>query len=358
MAVNKAVLAIALAAGVVGMAFVLRGGESFKPHGEGPGEGSVKVNRRHGADVVLSIAPGAPASMRAQATQLAPRVSPLVAEYVTASEYASLVSRLDGRARSPEETWVLAEILSRCDQFARVRRARTSPLPDRRMLEESFAASLSLKDPLREKRIQAHNATTVERCAGVRDPKPKEVSTLWAEAAAAGDPKARMRILWAELNAEKRRVDRPRLPDGRMIVDSARFSDGLRAGLESGDPHAMMLAATILTDPQGTLSLRAGPEELPVDSDVFWRAIRTLGCELGIPCGPGNEDLNLACAYYAACDARDLREYYFFYALTPHQSQLMNQYVEGLRNLVRTRDWSHFSVQSGTPVAYNPALRP
>src|SRR5260221_8735523 len=64
-------------------------------------------------DAVLSIAPRTQSAAASIASNA--RLSPLMQEYRAAKSYAALHARLSkSQARSPEEEWVLAQILKSC----------------------------------------------------------------------------------------------------------------------------------------------------------------------------------------------------------------------------------------------------
>ena len=340
------VLGVVLAAAVLGTVIYLRGGVSLREPGAEPGRGKVMVTRRQGLDAVLSITPNAAVERTASGDELSPRVSPLMQELATTRDYRGLLQRIESSAaRTPEQDWVQAEILSRCATQVAMRAAqpKDGASAGREEALKSFSASLSEKDPARDKRIEAMKAVTSDRCDGVRMPRPGETAELVAKAAAAGDPKARVALLREQVFADMGK------PGASRNIDTSRHLGGIKAAFESGDPVAMLAASNLLSLPGGNVSLRAGEHEIPVDHGTFRRAVQALGCELGVPCGPGSEALATACAYQGACDVRDLRDYYLFYGLSPHQSQLLAQYVGGLRRVVRSRDWTFFNIRTGVP---------
>jgi len=340
------VLGIALAAGVLGSVIYLRGGVVQRDAGAEPmKKAHVEVKRRYAPETVLDITPHAAVEKTASGRELSPRGSPLVQEYRAARQYAALAARLDGKSpRSPEENWLLAEILEQCGfaAAARAPRPKEDPRPTREDMVRNFVSSLSEKDPHRDKRIAAYTTRIADRCDGVRAPRPNEPHALRQAAAAQGEIKARIRLARDDTFA-------PSAKTGLWQPDVAKHEGVVRAALESGEPYAIQVAAGLLEYPHGNLTALVGANDMPVVEGVFRRAALALSCELGADCGPGSQSLMTACADHGACDVRDLREYYFFYGLSPHQSQLMNEYVEALRNVVRSRDWSRIRLATRVP---------
>ena len=342
-------LALALAAGMLAMVIVLRGGVDLREGAAEAPRGTVTVTRRHGPETVLDIKPQAGMARVAGGQALAPRGSALIQEYRVTRQFGALFARLDARSpRTAEESWLLAEILERCTRMllgpAGV--PSTAPTPDREKSLKTFAETLSEKDPLRDKRLEAFKAVTADRCEGVRAARPNETRELRQAAAAAGDAKARIRLIHDEVMAPPPPQQPGSTPPRR---DVARHLDGIRAAMESGEPNAIGHAANLLTMWSSDLSVRTGPEELPLNADLFRRAATVIGCELGANCGRGSDDMLYACAFHRACDVADLHEYYFFYALSPQQSQLMTQYAEAIRAVVTSHDWSRFAMRPGVP---------
>ena len=342
------VLGAALAATVLGVVIYLRGGVAHREVATESARGKVMVTRRYAPDAVLNITPHAAVDRVATGKELSPRGSPLIQEYRATRQYAALAARLDAKSpRSPEENWLLAEILEWCGAVAMARtpRSKDHVPPTREEMIKNFADNLSEKDPHREKRIAAFSSRNVDRCEGVRAASPNELRDLRQAAAAEGEIKARIRLARDDVFSG---------PSGKTVgflryPDVAKHVDVIRAAFESGEPYAMQVAVGLLNLSQGNLTARVGPNEMPVAGDVLYRAALALSCELGVDCGPGSESLLDACAQQGACDVRDLREYYFFYAMSPHQSQMMNQYVEALRGVVRSRDWSQIRLVDSVP---------
>lgn len=352
-------LGLALAAGFLAMALFLRGGESLRePTPAKVAKASVQVNRRHDPEVVLAIVPGV-ASAGAVAQQPAaarPARSALLAEFAAARDFKPIYERLAAAAaRTPEEDWLLARIAELCNRRVALRtnEVREGLEDALEQAKEVFEASLPPKDPHRARRVAAFERLTADRCAGLPAVKvaPHRIRALYQAAADRGDPKAQVELALLDIRAAQSNPYRPRGPGGNVPVANAARLEVLKAALESGDPQAVIRGAEALVDPAGAIGLRAGARELPVDQAAFRNAAALLACDLGYPCGPEHETLLRACALAGQCEARDLREFFLFYASTPHQSQLMAEYHAALARVVQARDWSHFVFHRGAPFA-------
>jgi hypothetical protein len=358
---KRALLVLGLIVGVMAAVMVLRGGRELRP------EASAEMAREHVAearmatplrpDAVLAISPRAPAP-RAQPITPPSKQSPLMQEFHAAKAYQALYERLHGaQRRTAEETWVLAKMLDECAKVAD-RRVFAKPL----LLGDAdakarFEASLSPKDPRRDKRIAAFDAVNVDRCMGLRDipTTEKEIRGLLAEAASAGDPKASADLVRSDLVAQVKD------PSGQLVFEPGRFpsmSDAqvetLRRSVESGDPDALVAAIETFGLPMANLTLRAGPDEGAVDTAALSNAARLVACDLGVPCGADSRFLLSACAWQGRCDAQSLREYLFYYGMSPETSQQVAQYQSALVRAMNAHDWSYFTFFRGP----RPGLAP
>lgn len=337
------VLIVAVMAGVM----VVRGGRELRP------EASAQIEREHAlegrpgarlaADAVLSISPRV-AGMSSGAMPAVPRLSPAMHEFTFTRAYKPIHDRLKAAdRRTPEETWILAKILDDCAKVA-----DRQDLAKRSMLggdaRGRFVASLSPKDPRREQRIAAFDAINADRCEGLRDAKTteKEIRDLLAQSASAGDPKAAADLVFKDLLARSKDANgRFRVENGAMITDAE--IETLKRSMESGDPQALTEAVRTFILPLGNLSLRAGPDQRPIDATALYGATQLVACDLGAACGPDSPALLKACALHGQCDAASFREYLFYYAMPPESSQQVAQYYSYFTQAVKNHDWSAFT---------------
>jgi hypothetical protein len=359
--VKRGVVVLILIVAVMAGVMIVRGGRELRP------EATAEMAREHVAearmatplrpDAVLAISPRAPAP-RAQPITPPSKQSPLMREFRAAKAYQVLYERLHGaQRRTAEETWVLAKMLDECAKVA------DRPVFAKPLLlggadaKARFEASLSPKDSRRDMRIAAFEEVNSDRCEGLRDvpSTEKEIRVLLTEAAAAGDPKAAADLVKSDLLAQLKD------PSGRLVFEPGRFPsisdaqvESLRHSIESGDPDALIAAVETFGLPMANLTLRAGPDEGAVDTATLSNAARLVACDLGVPCGADSRFLLNACAWQGRCDAQSLREYLFYYGMSPETSQQVAQYQSALVQAVNAHDWSYFTFFRGP----RPGLAP
>jgi hypothetical protein len=280
-------------------------------------------------------------------------MSPLMREATSGGPWKPIYDRLSqSAARTPEESYVLAEILRVCGDAA-----ATVSFPRADMREEakaSFAASISEKDPAREKRVAAWTRMTESRCIGFEGLKTSagEIRALLDKAAAGGDAKARARVvekdIWASVvgpggTMQRTEMSTPSITDAQLAT--------LREAVASNDPQALMIAGRVLSSTMSDLSIRAGPQERPVDPRAFYDAWNLAACDAGYDCGPTSPQMLMACSAQGNCDAQDLREYLFYYNNSPQQSQLVVEYQSQIARAIQTGDWAYFQFVRARPPA-------
>jgi hypothetical protein len=350
---KKALLGIAVAAAVLAAVMRLRGGTDGTP---GPGSRTSPTPAAHSAaarpssELVLSIAPGA-ARNPAPATATRSPMSPLMNEYAKRREYKSIYDRLKASAaRTPEETWVLAQILDSCATV-------TDRNPPRRSgwklggdrARARFVAALGDKAPNRAQRIAAFDRINVDPCAGFEsiESTDGDIRAMLERAAASGDAKAKATLLMKDLESSAR-------PAGMLPTVTDAQLDTFRQVIASGDPRAIVDVVAMFSFFQGNLSVRTGPDEAPLDYLAMHSAATLAACDLGYPCGPDSRFLSEACALSGQCDAASYRDYLFYYMLPPGTSQLADDYHVHLLRAINDADWSYFTFHRGPPPAFAP----
>jgi hypothetical protein len=294
-----------------------------------------------GAAAVLSIDPRTHGIRNAPA---APRAT-VFTEYLGAKAYKALYERLKAspEGQTAEGEYVLYEMLRKCanitDRNQRQPLVRTSE-----QRRDQFLAAIPETDPQRDKRIAAFDNVSANRCAGLENVSitQADLNKLLADAASAGDPKAKALQLEQELWAARR-------ADGRWRSDVAPTDaqiDTLRSSISSKDPEALLIAGRVLSSSWNDFSLRIGADQV-VEQRSFMQAWQLLACDYGYPCDSSNQRLLSACAYQGHCNAQSLPDYIFYYGASPYDSQLLSQYREVLRTAVETGDWSQLSVVRG-----------
>ena len=341
---KRGIVVLGLIVAVMAGVMLVRGGRELRPDAAADIERDHAMQGRPGArlaaDAVLAISPRV-ASPRPGAPAPTPKLSPAMQEYTVAKAYKPIYERLKAApSRSPEETWLLAKIVDDCAAVAG-RDASSTRRPADEEAMARFAATLSPKDPLREKRIAAFGAMNGDRCEGLRDVKAteKDIHDLLAEAAAEGDPKAAADLVQKDVLA-RFKDSNGKFSFAKPVMISDAEIETLKRSMESGDPDALMGATRVFILPIANLSLRVGPDEQPIDMTAWFGATHLMACDLGAPCGPDSREVLNACALQGHCDATNLREYMYYYGMSPAASQQIAQYQAYLAQAVRNRDWS------------------
>ena len=169
---KRGIVVLGLIVAVMAGVMLVRGGRELRPDAAADIERDHAMQGRPGArlaaDAVLAISPRV-ASPRPGAPAPTPKLSPAMQEYTVAKAYKPIYERLKAApSRSPEETWLLAKIVDDCAAVAG-RDASSTRRPADEEAMARFAATLSPKDPLREKRIAAFGAMNGDRCEGQID---------------------------------------------------------------------------------------------------------------------------------------------------------------------------------------------
>jgi len=290
------------------------------------------------ASAVLSIDPRAPGAKTGQAG-----AATLYGEYLKAKQLKPLYDRLKSspEGQRPEGQYLLYEILRRCATVT----DRTTPRPFTRPApkRDEFIASLPATDPQRDKRIAAFEEIDTKRCAGFEGVTitQADLNGLLASAVNGGDPKARAIAMEQELWAERRTGGRNTVTLSDLQVDQ------LRQILSSKDPGAMVVAGRILSNSWHDFGLRIGSDTSLAEPRALYNAWQILACDYGYPCGNDNARLLTECALQGHCQAATLQDYLYYYGGSPHDSQLVMQYQNVLRNAIETGDWSQVSVVRG-----------
>lgn len=300
------------------------------------------------ASAVLAIDPRA-----AGGRPLPPPRATLFNEYLQARSYRALYDRLAGtpEGETAQGKLVMYEILRQCANVTGGRRPgyrQTTPNRD------EFLAGLAPTDPQRDKRIAAFEAFVHDKCAGFQgmDIAHADLMKLLKDAAALGDPGARALALEQELWQARRAGGGRWNRDGGVTLNDDHVQ-ALKELAATRDPEAIRAAGRLLANNWNDYALRVGPGQVPVESRAFMNAWLVLACEYGAPCGTDSPRMLQACAMQGHCDAMNYPDYVYYYGSTPHDSQLLVQYRQMLRQAIETGDWSQLTVVRGQPPGNN-----
>lgn len=277
-----------------------------------------------------------------------PPAPTLFNEYLRAKSYRALYERLatSPEGQTPEGRLVLYEILRQCATITEGRRPGFKPNPPKR---DDFINGIPATDPQREQRIAAFDQYATDFCAGFEGVtlRQADLMKMLGDAAAAGDPRARALAMEQEL-WQARRGGR----DGGVTLTDEQIA-ALRQIAGTRDPEAIRVAGRVLGNSWQDYQVRVGPDQLPVEQRAFMNAWLVLSCEFGAPCGSDTPRMLQACALQGHCNAQSYPEHLYYYGSTPHDSTLLTQYREILRQAIESGNWSQVSVVRGVPPTGN-----
>lgn len=275
-------------------------------------------------------------------------------EYLGSKQLKALYERLKAspEGQAAEGQYVLYEIAKLCATIPDRPRSFAQPARTTDQRKEEFYAALLPNDPLRDKRIAAFEGATANRCQGFEGVTmtQADLNKMLADAANAGDPKARALSIEQEIAAARRGWRDPGTLTDNQI-------DSLKQIVATRDPAAMLTAGRLLSNTYNDITMRVGTEGQVIEPRAMFNAWQVLACDFGYPCGEDNTRLQNACAYQAHCDAASLPDYLYYYGSSPHDSQLLAQYQAILRGAVETGDWSQLSVTRGPRPPGAPTFR-
>ncbi|MEQ1517107.1 MAG: hypothetical protein ABL931_11535, partial [Usitatibacteraceae bacterium] len=162
--------------------------------------------------------------------------------------------------------------------------------------KERFQNRLKLNDPNNDKRIEAFNRVTAlcEGFAGTNI-SAADAAKLYAEAAAAGNPGAKVALAANQLQEQLRAGTARGLEARKLTEDQLAL---VRDGLSSGDPFALQRAGQLLTGMSTQLAdRRLGPAGDPFNPRDWSSAWTLAACDRGANCGADAQRVLNGCAY-------------------------------------------------------------
>ena len=318
--------------------------------GANTGAAAPAQHRRNlSAAAVLAIDPRATPAPAGPAR--ASGASPLEREFSAARNLRTLHERLRTLAHpGAEEAYYLYRIARAC---ATVTDAAMPAMPTRAERRLAFIAGLTESDPYRAQRIAAFDAANADRCEGIAQFSlvVADLDRMLADAAQAGDPKARAALVERQVMEELRRRSGAGAGGAPLRFAAPALSDAqidsLREAIGSGDPEAMRTAGRLFSNSLDELSIRVGPNGEDIDQGAFYGAWRLLACDYGAPCDASSADLLSGCAYEGRCGVNNFADYLYYYGSTPYESQLLDRYRGMLAHTVETGDWSQIRFVRG-----------
>ena len=252
-------------------------------------------------------------------------------EYFTAKGLKPLYDRLaaPGAAASPDAKYYLYRILSGCaTRTDPPGEGRLKSVADQRTRLETQIPAAS-RD--RAKRLAMFDELMVQRCDGMEKvaTTQADLDKLLADAAAAGDPKAKALLAAKDLN----------MPHGDVSIADAQLRTYQEA-VASRDPEAILIAGAALSSTYRDEVTEIGPNHDEMQGRAAYEAWRLVACEFGLECGPNSRQLQSACAFNGQCAASTVPDAVYYYGVTPYEAQLVEQYRQVFRNAASNNDWT------------------
>jgi len=327
--------------------------------GSAPASREADVPARSTAAVLPAPGAAAAANFLRPAKVSLETSTPLARQFAAATHWKPVYERLHGTAegQTPEGQYLLYRILRACATIAE-RKAPRVRAPDPARLEErrqQILASLPEGDPRLAQRLAAFekvNADTCEGFSGVTVTEA-ELAQMLRNAVAGGDPKARAWQVEQDMWQERRAAGAP--GRGGPTLSDPQLA-ALKDAFATKDPEAIAIAGRVLATGFRDISVRAGPDQEPIEHRTFVNAALLLACEYGYPCGENNSRVLNACAYQGHCGVASLPDYLFYYGASPYDAQLLDRYRALLRQAADSGDWSGIAIQRGTRSPNAPSM--
>ena len=210
-----------------------------------------------------------------------------------------------------------------------------------------FQSRLKENDPNNAQRIEAFNRVTAQ-CDGfaATNITAADAARLYAEAAAAGNPGAKVAVAANQFNDQTRAgaargVDARRLTEDQLAL--------VRDGLASGDPFAIQRAGQLLT----WNSTQLVDRRLGAGGDTFsprdWGSAWTLAaCDRGANCSADTQRVLNGCAYQGACGYDSLEAFLQFNELAPNVYLAAQQNRATILDAIAQGRWDWLGIAAGT----------
>ncbi len=215
-----------------------------------------------------------------------------------------------------------------------------------------FQARLKENDPGNAQRIEAFNRVT-ETCEGFGNVNisAAEISKLYREAAALGNPAAKVAVA-SELYRDQARGARG-MEERRMTEEQLAM---VRDGLASGDPFAIENAGRLLTWSSTQLAdRRVGPNGDPFMPRDWGPAWQLAACDRGANCGADSYKVLNGCAYMGACGYDNLETYMQFNELPPNVYAAAMQNRATILDAIAQGRWDWLGIAAGMGRTVVPA---
>lgn len=285
------------------------------------------------------LAPSPPVGVRV----VVPLKSALAIEFEKALQlkpfYDRYMANPDGA--DAETKYFAAVAIETC--VGRARGAQGVTVADR----ERFQNRLKENDPNNQKRVEAFNRVTA-LCDGFAGTTitAADAARLYAEAAAAGNPGAKIAVAANQFNDQARATTARGIEARRLTEDQLSL---VRDGLASGDPFAIQRAGQLLT----LNSTQLVDRRLGASADPFnprdWASAWTLAaCDRGANCGAESSRVLSGCAYQGACGYESLEAYMQFNDLPPNVYLAAQQNRATILDAIAQGRWDWLGIAAGS----------
>jgi hypothetical protein len=213
--------------------------------------------------------------------------------------------------------------------------------------KERFQNRLKENDPNNGQRIEAFNRVTA-LCDGFAGTNitAADAARLYAEAAAAGNPGAKVALAANQFN-DQARAGNARGVEGRRLTEDQLAL--VRDGLSSGDPFAIQRAGQLLTWNSTQLTdRRVGAAGDPFNPRDWGSAWTLAACDRGANCGADAQRVLNGCAYQGACGYQSLEAYMQFNELAPNVYLAAQQNRATILDAIAQGRWDWLGIAAGS----------
>lgn len=212
---------------------------------------------------------------------------------------------------------------------------------------ERFQNRLKINDPNNQQRLEAFNRVTA-MCDGFAGTNitGADAARLYAEAAAAGNPGAKVAVAANQFN-EQARAGNARGVEGRRLTEDQLAL--VRDGLASGDPFAIQRAGQLLTWNSTQLTdRRLGAAGDPFNARDWGSAWTLAACDRGANCSADAQRVLNGCAYQGACGYQSLEAYMQFNELAPNVYLAAQQNRATILDAIAQGRWDWLGIAAGS----------
>lgn len=285
------------------------------------------------------LAPSPPTGVRA----VVPLKSALAIEFENALQLKVFYDRYMANPDSAdaETKYFAAVAIETC--VGRARGAQGVTVADR----ERFQNRLKENDPNNQKRVEAFNRVTA-LCDGFAGTTitAADAARLYAEAAAAGNPGAKVAVAANQFNEQARAATARGVEARRLTEDQLSL---VRDGLASGDPFAIQRAGQLLTlNSTQLVDRRLGASADPFNARDWASAWTLAACDRGANCGAESSRVLSGCAYQGACGYESLEAYMQFNDLPPNVYLAAQQNRAIILDAIAQGRWDWLGIAAGS----------